>query len=283
MRAGLRAWSTIPMFGRYIRAPCSGWSGLARAAGHASRAEQTVSTPRGGQQHSCAEDVMTMDEEIKDTADEATEAEDSTVEPEIEIEDDIDATDDSAANGAARDSSPLEAVQAELEAAKKEAAGFKDRWLRAVAEHENYKKRAGRDVADQMQREVSRLLGEFLPVADNLDRALESAGDRDDQLVTGIKMVRQVLAQGLEKHGIKAVPGIGAPFDPNHHEALQQFDSPEYAPGHVIQVFEGGYVRDGRLLRPAKVIVAGPGSTGAAPAEGADASTEVSEAEAEEV
>ncbi|HWB78322.1 MAG TPA: nucleotide exchange factor GrpE, partial [Nannocystaceae bacterium] len=66
----------------------------------------------------------------------------------------------------------------------------------------------------------------------------------------------------LRKHGIEAVPSVGTPFDPAIHDALQQIDSPDHAPGTVIREFERGYRMGERLIRPARVVIAGPGSTG---------------------
>ena len=154
----------------------------------------------------------------------------------------------------------------ELEQAQAEVASLRDKWLRAVADLDNYKKRVKRDIDDANHRAVQNLLGSFLPVGDNLDRALSVAGpDTNEQLLKGLEMVRQEFLGALAKHGIKAIESVGRPFDPNLHDALQQMDSPEYAPGIVMLEYEKGYLRGDKLLRPARVIVAGPGSTGAAP------------------
>jgi molecular chaperone GrpE len=75
-------------------------------------------------------------------------------------------------------------------------------------------------------------------------------------------MVRKEFLAALQRNGIEPVPTVGHPFDPSMHDALQQLDSPDYPPGVVIREFERGYRRGNRLLRPARVIVAGAGSTG---------------------
>lgn len=141
-------------------------------------------------------------------------------------------------------------------------AELRDKWLRAVADTENMRKRAKRDLDDALLRNAQGLLEAFFPVADNLERAMEVAGGADPQLLTGLKMVQNEFRSALAKHGIAAVESVGKPFDPSVHEALQQVDSPDHAPGVIIREFERGYVRGDRLLRPARVIVAGPGSTG---------------------
>lgn len=153
-----------------------------------------------------------------------------------------------------------------------EIAALKDKWLRAVADHENYKKRVKRDIDDAVARKAQTLLSSFLPTVDNLERALEiaepvatkMAGSEDaaniEQVVKGLRMVRDEFLSSLKKNGIEPVPAVGVPFDPAIHDALQQIDSPDYAPGVVIREFEKGYKLGDRLLRPARVIVAGAGS-----------------------
>jgi molecular chaperone GrpE len=157
--------------------------------------------------------------------------------------------------------SGLAAAVVELEA---EVQATKDKWLRAVADLENYKKRVKREIDEASLAAVTRLLPSFLPTMDNLERALEVAGPTAsiEQLVKGIQMVRDEFTNALRKHGIEAVPSVGTPFDPAIHDALQQIDSPDHAPGTVIREFERGYRMGERLIRPARVVIAGPGSTG---------------------
>ncbi len=168
----------------------------------------------------------------------------------------------SSLHGDEEDVAAQESTEAALE---QEVEQLRDKWLRAVADNENLKKRMRRDAGDSKQRALQSLLGDFLPVADNLERAMEAA-QGNEQIIQGIKMVTQVFMGALAKHGITPVDAVGQPFDPAIHDALQQFDSPDHAPGAIIQEFEKGFVRDGRLIRPARVIVAGSGSTGAAKA-----------------
>lgn len=155
-----------------------------------------------------------------------------------------------------------------------EIAALKDKWLRAVADNENYKKRVKRDTDDAVTRKTQSLLTSFLPTVDNLDRALEIAepvvaqvpkevASNVEQVVKGLRMVRDEFLSGLKRHGIEPVPAVGVPFDPAMHDALQQIDSPDHAPGVVIREFEKGYKLGDRLLRPARVIIAGAGSGGA--------------------
>lgn len=158
-----------------------------------------------------------------------------------------------------------------LAAKDEEIAALKDKWLRAIADQENYKKRVKRDTDDAITRKTQSLLTSFLPTIDNLDRALEIAepvvgqvpqelAGNIEQVVKGLRMVRDEFLGGLKKHGIEPVPSVGVPFDPAIHDALQQFDSPDHAPGVVIREFEKGYKLGDRLIRPARVIIAGAGS-----------------------
>jgi molecular chaperone GrpE len=155
----------------------------------------------------------------------------------------------------------LAAAVVELEA---EVQATKDKWLRAVADLENYKKRVKREIDEASTAAIQRILPSFLPTMDNLERALEVAGPTAsiEQLVKGIQMVRDEFTNALRKHGIEAVPSVGTPFDPAIHDALQQVDSPDHAPGTVIREFERGYRMGDRLIRPARVVIAGPGSAG---------------------
>lgn len=159
-----------------------------------------------------------------------------------------------------------EQLDAKLAEAEAEAAALKDKWLRSVAELDNYKKRVKRDIDDAVHRAVQGLLGDFLSVGDNLERALSVVPTEADEklapLTKGIEMVRQEFFSALRKHGIEPVESVGHVFDPSVHDALQQMSSPEYAPGVVMLEYEKGYRRGDKLLRPARVIVAGPDSTG---------------------
>jgi molecular chaperone GrpE len=158
------------------------------------------------------------------------------------------------------------ALSTKLAEAEAEIAALKDKWLRSLADLENYKKRTKRDIDDAVHRAVQSLLGDFLPVGDNLDRAMSVAPSKpDDQmapLLKGLEMVRSDFVSALGKHGIKPIESVGKPFDPSVHDALQQMDTPDFPPGVVMMEYEKGYRRGDKLLRPARVIVAGPGSTG---------------------
>jgi len=157
-----------------------------------------------------------------------------------------------------------------LAKSEQEVVGLKDKWLRAVAELENFKKRTRREIDDAVFRARQDLLTSFFPTGDNLDRALELARG-NEQLFKGIEMVAHEFRSALVRHGIEAVPTVGHPFDPAMHEALSQVDSPDHSPGTVTFEFERGYRQGDRLLRPARVVIAGPGSKGGDTKPGASA------------
>jgi molecular chaperone GrpE len=147
-------------------------------------------------------------------------------------------------------------------AAKKEAADNYDRYLRSVADLENYRKRAVRDREDAAHRAGTRILEDLLPVLDNLGHALAAAKLQTADLKTlasGVDMVAQQLKTALAGHGLAEVSPLGKPFDPNLHEAISQQTSADIAADHVAAVVRTGYTLNGRLVRAASVIV----STGA--------------------
>jgi molecular chaperone GrpE len=138
---------------------------------------------------------------------------------------------------------------------QKKIEDLHDRWVRAAADLENYKKRAVKE-RDEVQRfGVERLVKDLLPVLDNLDRAL-AAATPGDTLVEGVKLVRASFEQVLARHGVKGFSALGQPFDPARHEALMQVPSGEAAPGTVVLEHARGFTLHDRLVRPAMVGVA---------------------------
>lgn len=150
---------------------------------------------------------------------------------------------------------------------------WKDRALRAVAEADNTKRRAEREMNDARAYAITRFARDLLGVADNLARALQAApADNTDPavtgLVTGLEMTEKSLLAAFETNGLTRVaPEAGERFDPNLHDAMMEQPSDAVAAGQVIQTIQPGYVLFGRVLRPAMVVVAARGSTGAAPQE----------------
>ncbi|RMG98423.1 MAG: nucleotide exchange factor GrpE [Deltaproteobacteria bacterium] len=166
--------------------------------------------------------------------------------------------------------------EARIRELEQQVAELHDKRLRALADLENMKKRVRRDIDDAIARRTQEILLRLLPTVDNLERALEAAHVGDDaaiegrleQLIRGIEMVRDEFLKALAHEGIEPIDAVGKPFDPQLHDALHQEDSDEHPPGTVLREFEKGYLHGERLLRPARVIVAGPGSKGKASDDG---------------
>ena len=125
-----------------------------------------------------------------------------------------------------------------------------------AAEFDNYKKRAAKEREDAQKFGIERLLKDFLPVADNLERALDHAEEHDlRQVIEGVKLVQKLFETTLAKHGVVGFSALGQPFDPNVHEALMQQES-DAPPGTVVSEMSRGYRLNDRLVRPAAVVVA---------------------------
>jgi len=130
-----------------------------------------------------------------------------------------------------------------------------DRLLRAVADLENYKKRAAREREEIQKFGTEKLVKDLLPVIDNLDRALLAAKE-GDPLADGVKLVRASLEQTLARHGVKGFSAMGEVFDPASHEALMQVPTADQPPGTVVLEHARGWRLHDRLVRPAMVGVA---------------------------
>ena len=144
-----------------------------------------------------------------------------------------------------------------LEIAKREAAENRDRWVRAVADLENYKKRAVQERSAILKYKNEDLLRDLLTVTDNIQRAVDfcSKEGRSDPVVDGICMISDMLQDLLKKYGVKEVEALGQPFDPNLHEAIAKVAAQGQKPNTVIEVLEKGYIYQDRLLRAAKVVI----------------------------
>jgi molecular chaperone GrpE len=145
----------------------------------------------------------------------------------------------------------------ELEALRTENEELIDTLQRLQADFDNYRKRAARDQGSLVARAGERIVKELLPVLDDLERALEAAEQHEEaKLEDGVKLVHRQLEQLLEKEGVARVETEGM-FDPHVHEALLTQPS-EADEGAVIEVLQKGYRLGDRVLRPARVVVAGP-------------------------
>ena len=148
------------------------------------------------------------------------------------------------------------------ESLRAENQQLKDRYLRTLADFENFRKRNEREKADFFKHALGQVLKDILPVLDNFDRALEHA-EEGDEFHKGVLLIYKQLFDVLEKHGLKPIDETGVHFDPNIHEAVIR-EEDESVPSHtVVTVLQKGYFLHDRLLRPAlvKVAVGGPEGT----------------------
>lgn len=145
----------------------------------------------------------------------------------------------------------------------KEAAEFRDRWLRSMAEMENLRRRTEREVNDARTYGIAGFARDILTVADSMDRALQAldAGIRGKSdasvkaLLDGVELTERELLKVLEKHGVKKLDPAGQKFDPNVHQAMYEVPDPSVPAGMVVQVVQSGYTIGERVLRPAMVGV----------------------------
>jgi len=167
---------------------------------------------------------------------------------------------------AAPESAPSADLAAQLATAKKETADNYDRFMRTAADLENLRKRTLREKEELRLYSASRVLEDLLPVMDNLALGLTAAKQPNADLKTligGVDMVLTQFKSALGNHGLKEIHPAGLPFDPHQHEALSHATSPDVKAEHVLNVIRTGYSLNGRLLRPASVIVSS-GPTAAA-------------------
>jgi molecular chaperone GrpE len=180
---------------------------------------------------------------VEETAGEQPVSEEQGLAPEAPAPDEA-----AAEQGAAQDAVP-------------EEPDYKDKWLRAVAELDNVRKRARRDVGAAESRGIFKLARELLPALDNFERALAAAEaqpeNRDHHLTDGIRLVQSELLGSLARVGIEPDSPKGERFDPHRHEAVAQQPVEGAEPGTIVEVYSAGYTYGEDVLRPAKVVVAG--------------------------
>ncbi|MGR8931105.1 MAG: nucleotide exchange factor GrpE [Gammaproteobacteria bacterium] len=153
----------------------------------------------------------------------------------------------------------VDALQKQLEEAQQLAAANLDKAMRAVAEMENLKKRVQKDLDDERKYGLAKFAKELLSVMDSLDLGIQAAsGDSPDvvKLREGSELTKKQFESVFAKFNIETIDPTGQPFNPELHQAMVMQPSSTVAPNHVITVFQKGYVLNGRLLRPAMVVVA---------------------------
>jgi len=150
-----------------------------------------------------------------------------------------------------------QSLKSQLELKEKEVTENYNKYLRALADLENYKKRAVKEKSDLIKYGNENLLRDFLPILDSLDRAMDTAtkSNNFDSFREGLTLVRNQFLCCLEKYGVEPIAACGEDFDPNVHEAMMEVASDSHEDSKVVDEYEKGYLLQGRLLRPSKVSV----------------------------
>jgi molecular chaperone GrpE len=148
----------------------------------------------------------------------------------------------------------------ELEAARTERDRMREQLLRVAADFDNFRKRSRKEVEEVRRRSIEDTLREVLPIVDNLERAADAMSNATEvaAVVDGVHMVLRGFEDVASRLGLKRVESVGAQFDPTCHDAMQQQETDEYAPGTIVSEVVPGYYLGERLLRPAMVVVAKP-------------------------
>lgn len=152
-----------------------------------------------------------------------------------------------------------DALRDKIAALRKEVAGAEDRWKRALADFDNYRKRVAREMDAVREAERQRAAAALLPLVDGLERAIEYASTADDALMHGLTALHDQAVSALAQLGYPLITAEGATFDPRLHEAISITHDPEAAPNTIVAVVRTGYGTAERTLRPAGVVVARPG------------------------
>ena len=155
------------------------------------------------------------------------------------------------------DASGQETDAAEADGLEAELAKTKDQLLRTIAESENIRRRASRDVENAHKFAIEKLLNDLFPVLDSLEKAVETANQTEGAvaIAEGVELSLKMFLATLEKSGVVQIDPLGEPFDPQHHEAMAMVPNPDAEPNSVMEVMQKGYVLNERLVRAAKVIV----------------------------
>lgn len=149
--------------------------------------------------------------------------------------------------------------KAKAEVLANELASLKDAAVRAQAEAQNVRRRAEQDVEKAHKFALEKFAKELLPVIDGLEKAVEAelaAGNESTPLREGVEMTMSMLLSSIAKFGVEQVDAVGSTFDPALHEAMSMVESPDAESNTVIAAMQKGYTLNGRLIRPAMVIVA---------------------------
>ena len=141
------------------------------------------------------------------------------------------------------------------EAARVEAAENYDRFLRARAELDNYRKRTARIRVEAREETLRELLMKIAPILDNMRRALGQESENVESLKQGVDLIYNQIGDALKGYGLEPIEAVGQPFDPHLHEALMEVEHEEFSPGTVVEELDKGYRLNDKVVRPARVVV----------------------------
>ncbi|WP_110654602.1 nucleotide exchange factor GrpE [Salinicola halimionae] len=148
-----------------------------------------------------------------------------------------------------------EVLAARVEELEQELAEAKDQSMRAAADAQNARRRAEQDADKAKKFALEKFVKELLPVVDSLEKGLESMQEVDNTHLEGVSMTLKMQLDALSKFGVEQLDPQGEPFDPQFHEAMTMVPNPELEPNTVMDVMQKGYTLNGRLVRPAMVVV----------------------------
>ena len=155
-------------------------------------------------------------------------------------------------------SADIDSLTEKLTEAEAKAAENLELALRTKADAENVRRRAERDVANANKFAVEKLAGELLAVIDSLEHGLEHKAEHEESIAMqqGMELTLKMLVSTLEKHGVEVINPVGETFNPERHEAMSMQETADQPANSVLAVFQKGYALNGRLIRPARVLVA---------------------------
>ena len=147
-------------------------------------------------------------------------------------------------------------MEEKLEEAQKQAKDNLDKYIRQLAEFENFRKRSNSEKTAMYSNGVRDTVEKLLPVIDNFERAVEAADDKEDPMYKCVEMILKQFMEILENLGVKEIPSKGEPFDPNVHSAVMHIDDESCDENVVVEVFQKGYTLGDKVIRPSMVKVA---------------------------
>ena len=154
----------------------------------------------------------------------------------------------------------IAALKSQLEVLAKQALSDKEKMMRAVAEADNSRKRAEADVERERKYALEKFVKALIPVVDSLDMALEAGKNKaegaEDAMVQGVEATLRLFLKELSSFGVERIDPVGEPFDPNVHQAISMIPSKDVKPNCIVSVMQKGFILNGRVVRPAMVMVA---------------------------